>query len=112
VSFNKKLFFIFLAIYSLLTVSVQGNSYAFEKYGEGKTELKKYFFQAHQSQSLQRSDFKEKRQSKSYPPEFLFLATPHLAKFFFTKISPPEFTSFISVTGSFSVSNRPRAPPV
>jgi len=112
VSFNKKLFLLLLSIYSLLNISIQGHSFVFESNGTAKTELKKVFFGAATTQSLQRNDHKEKRQAKTYAPEILFYSTPQLTRFFFTTFSQQIPSLIFSAADSFSISNRPRAPPV
>jgi len=112
VRFNKKLFFLFLSIYSLLNISIQGQSFAFDKNGSTKTELKKYFFQATTTQSIQRNDIKEKTRAKTYAPEILFYAAPLVTRLFFTPISQDTSFLILSEADSFSISNRPRAPPV
>lgn len=110
---TKKLLFITLAFFSLLNVTIQAQSFAYEN-GEraGKSELKKVFIQAAQSHTIQRSDFKEKRQLKTYPPEFLFFPIPDLTIVVVTTTTSKTFSQDSFYADFLSISMRPRAPPV
>jgi hypothetical protein len=109
VSLTKKLSFIYLAVFSLLNVSLQGQNFVLEHFD--KQEIKKYFLQAPQTQAVQRDDLKQKRQVKSYLPEIVFLPASTLTKTFISKNKLSFFRS-VPLKVHFLISNaQPRAPP-
>jgi hypothetical protein len=110
VIFFKKHYFIYLAIFSLLNLSIQSQNIAFAK--TEKQQIKKFFLQTTHAQTVQREDFKHKRQVKNYLPEMAFAPTSGLIKFFIPKASLLSFRTTPIKNGFYFSKLLPRAPPL